>query len=165
MARPPDERPQPPWLFHRFSDAGEAWDRWYVYGDPGLVIPIPGPPGATPAIRAAEYRRIFARLEAKRRQYRKYCLGKDAHQLWGRRWSRGERLGKRFTLKEIRKYLKEKTVSMHLKKPGDEEISASETGQAIREWPKYKDFCRPDAVTGNSHSTNYSGTKPRSDQN
>ena len=42
MARPPG--PPFPLRFHLLSKDPAAWDRWYVYHDPGLVSPLPGPP-------------------------------------------------------------------------------------------------------------------------
>jgi hypothetical protein len=69
MARPPKGKITP--RCHRIAAPDDpAWNRWYEQHDPsGVVIPIAGPPGATPAMRAAEHKKIFARLEAHGRKY------------------------------------------------------------------------------------------------
>lgn len=160
MARPPDKTPLHPFQYHRLSEDHAIWDRYYVHGDPEpLVILLPGPPKGTSAGRAREHRLIFARLEAKRRQYQKYCLGNEAYRLWGARWGQGTKRGNKITFAEIRALVRDKAISPkfkaseYLKKPGDLEISLSETRRVIKEWPKNKGF-----VTGDSHSIIFTDT-------
>jgi hypothetical protein len=84
MPRPPVEGSIKPQLkFHVIAHPDDPnWDRWYEHHDPSdLVWSLPGPEGGTAKERAAEHERIFARLEASRRTYQDWKLGKRAHDL------------------------------------------------------------------------------------